>query len=697
MANYLTAVVPRHLEPAFRAWIAPHLPPAKASSADGSGSDEHLVLDLPGTTARLHHVARGAVGDAVTVSDGHARDATSVGAIFHGYAQSSDEATTVFGAAGLDQMVAAGNRALLDAPAGQEWDGSYVKVSWQGPELQAHTDFFRLVPMAYTAGSGLVAVSDSWQLLVRLRTALGLPVTVPAELAAALSLQRIIAAHPVDGRTLCSEVRMVGVGARLRARLGPEGTQDVAVHQEPFGALFGDPGGSWAEHVRAGAIGMASVLRSHADADLSLRLSLSGGADSRAVLAALRRADPDQDVSVLSTSNVGPANVRDAEVVQNLGQALGLALGARKGHTVRTEKYPTPFLAWMVGSLGLHDRLDSPRSRALPGSHYTLTGHGAGIFKSTYGWRPFRGVADDLLPFDPYAGPLASRLAEDYLRSIGVDPAAPDASEWHFIAWRNSLHGGRSTLVNLLSVPPLMQRRLASLAHVDPGSPTAMPVPLRRDAAANGPRLNTSLTSVMMCLLDPELASLPHDTAEKDMDAQTRQLILSLAGGPVADDELVPVRAYGRPVDVESGIAATFLSLATAWGQRVSLDHEAIAPLVARGGQIASGMGLRDWYGPVIEQARENHATGGTITQQDGSFGKLLSFLPLDGAMPDGPVPEHTAAAVPASTASGQPGTGTPTVSAGTTVRRVVGGLLSAPARRRVRAARRRILPRDGD
>mgnify|MGYP006191529027 CR=1 FL=1 len=48
----------------------------------------------------------------------------------------------------------------------------------------------------------------------------------------------------------------------LWRRLGPEGAQDVRVHQEPFGTLFGDPGGSWAEHVRAGAIGV-NVCAAH--------------------------------------------------------------------------------------------------------------------------------------------------------------------------------------------------------------------------------------------------------------------------------------------------------------------------------------------------------------------------------------------------------------------------------------------------
>ena len=202
MANYLTAVIPRHLEPAFRDWIAPHLPAADASGAGGPEAGEHLVLELPGTTARLHHVARGAVRDAVAVGRGHEGDVTGSGAVFHGYAQSSEDATTVFGAAGLGGMIAAGDRTLVDAPDGQEWDGSYVKVAWRGSELQAHTDFFRLVPMAYTAGSGLLAVSDSWQVLVRLRTALGLPETAPPH---ALRRSRIEDGTQAAGR--CQERR----------------------------------------------------------------------------------------------------------------------------------------------------------------------------------------------------------------------------------------------------------------------------------------------------------------------------------------------------------------------------------------------------------------------------------------------------------------------------------------------------------
>lgn len=694
MANYLTAVVPRHLEQAFLDWIGPHLP------AEDGAPGEHLVLDLPSTTARLHHVARAATQDAVHPSQEPNTPGTTgdSGAVFHGFAQSMEHATTVFGAPGLTQLVAAGDRSLLDAPAGQEWEGAYAKVSWRGTEVQAHTDFFRLVPMAYTAGQGLLAVSDSWQLLVRLRTALGLPVTVCAETAAALSVQRVITGHPMDSRTLCADVHMVGVGARLTARLYPQGAGDVMLRQEPFGALFAEPSGTWAEQVRAGAIGMASVLRAHAEAGLSLRLSLSGGADSRAVLAALRRADPSQDTWLMNTSNVGPANRRDVEVVDHLVRATGLVYGEPAGRSPGTEKYPTPFLAWMVGSLGLHDRLASPRSRALPGSHYTLTGHGAGVFKSTYGWRPFRGVAGGLVRFDPQGGPVAARVAEGYLRSVGVDPGASDSSEWHFIAWRNSLHGGRSSLVNLLSVPPLMQRGLAALAHAAPDSAAAMPVPLRRDPAANGPRANTSLTSIMMTLLDPELATLPHDRANKDIDVQTRDLILSLAGGAVREDELVPVRSYGRPTDVHSGIAQTFLDLASSWGQEVPLDHESVRPLAEQGADVAAGVGLQEWYAPVIARARENLATGGAITQQDGSLGKVLSFLPLAGATLDGPPPARTGPA--GTTASAPlPGAGVPAapgLTTGTRVRRAVGGVLPARTRRRIRAVRRRFVPRDG-
>lgn len=416
MANYLAAVVPHHLEGSFREWLAPHLPV--------SGAEEHLVLDLPGTTARLHHVARDAHRDSVDLSrrsgapagarpsalpsaapDAEPGEAPVRGAVFHGFAHSADEASTVFGAPGLAAAHADGHGGLLDAPTGEEWEGSYALLTWNGRQFSAHTDLFRQLPMMVTGGGGLLAVSDSWQVLIRLRSALGLSVTVTGELAAALTLDRVIGSHPVDTGTLCAEVRMVGVGARLSATLGPEGVTGHRLEQVPFPTVFAGRRGTWAEQVRFGAISMASILRSLVDSGLQLRLSLSGGADSRAVLAALRLVDPHQEVTTLTTSNRGAANARDAEVVDGLAEALGLTLGAQPDRPARVERYPTPFQAWMVGTLGLHDRLGMPRSRALPGSHYTLTGHGAGTYKSTFGWRPFVEVSAGLERFDPAAGP----------------------------------------------------------------------------------------------------------------------------------------------------------------------------------------------------------------------------------------------------------------------------------------------------
>lgn len=167
---------------------------------------------------------------------------------------------------------------------------------------------------------------------------------------------------------------------------------------------------------------------------------------------------------------------------------------------------------------------------------------------------------------------------------MGIDPELPDASEWHYIGLRNSLHGGRFTLTNLLGFPPLTQRDLASLVHLLADAPQSMPSELRRDPAQNAPRPNNTMSAVLLTLLDRELSAVPFDVTAKDIDAETRNTTLTAAGGPLDEGEIPTAESLGTPTDVVNGTAETFLSLAESWGQGVSFSHEGIALLVTQGG-----------------------------------------------------------------------------------------------------------------
>ena len=680
MTTYLTAVVPRDLERRFLDWLEPHVPatdgapassdrptPGTSGTSTGpraTGSAEHLVVDLPGTTARLHHVGRSATEDVLPMP------VPGGGALFRGYAQSPASGAIVFGGAGATALAAHAPDAvhgtdsgLVGGRHGREWDGAHLAVAWDHDGLRAHTDFFRMLPLLYTSGRGLLALSDSWQLLVRLRTALGLPVSINTATVCAMATERAITEHPLDASTACSQVRMATVGAQVTTRWTTEGAEDPRLAQAPFPELFAAPSGGWAQTVRQGAASMASALSAWRDLPGgSLRLSMSGGADSRAVMAAARRADPEQQVTTLTTAAPAAATARDHEVVRGLAHATGWRLGNNPAAPpAQLHRYRNRFLVWMTGSLGLHDRLHMPSPRVGSPGHYTLTGHGAGLFKGTYGWRPFREVAEGLQRWDSGVGAVAGALGTDFLRSVGVDPDSPDSSEWHYIGLRNALHGGRFTMSTYFGLPPLMQRDLCRLAHVPVDSSRALPAPLRKHPESNAPRLNTSISTVLTVLLDPELASLPYDTAEKDVDPRTLDTILDVVGGPLGDDELTALAAYGVPADVDHGAAETFQSLSRTWGHTVDADRAAVAPLVARGAAIAADAGLAEWYQPLADHAAALLQEKVPLAHQRGSFGRLMTFLPLDGAPLDAPLPPRTvdrpvAGTSPAAGPAGSPG-----------------------------------------
>lgn len=637
MSTYLSVLVTSDAEEKLLTWLAPHMPLGDAWPTN-EDSPEHAVVDLPNRAGRLHHVGREARRDLLI----HGETAGfAAGAIFRGVSQAPDGKAVMFGAGGVREAVRNGVRGPMTDQAGEEWPGTYMAMQWNSDRLRTHGDFFRMLPLLYTHGSGFVAFSDSWQLLVQLRRAMNEKVTVSTTAAVAMSVPRAITEHPMDTVTACAQVRLASVGSAVVVPLSVDGPGAPIEEQALFPDIFAPPSESWADVVRRGAASMVGALQGLIEGGVELRLSMSGGADSRAVLAAALRADPTQRMTTLTTARRSTGNAKDYDTVQLLAEHAGLSLGDKpSGDRLNRIKYASPLASWMIGSLGIHDRVNSYPARQGSGSAI-LTGHGAGTYKATYGWRPFTRVTKGLTQYDPVAGPVAGYLGEKYLRDVGVDPAGTESSEWHYIGIRNSLHSGRYTLSSLLGFPPLMQRSLTALAHVPIGTAQSVPVELRRDAESNSPRMNTSLTAVMLTLLRPDLAGMPFDDERKNIDPSTRDMILKLTGGPLGEDELPRASVYGTPTNVVSGTAETFLSMAEYWGQAESLDHRGLMPLVGRASHVISELGLERWYRSALLDAQENLMNLELDVKFQPGYGKLLQFLPLHGADLDVVVPDY--------------------------------------------------------
>src|SRR5690606_15943075 len=124
-------------------------------------------------------------------------------------------------------------------------------------------------------------------------SALGLPVTVDTTAALASSWSNTMANHPLSTTTLCHEVRMLPPAARLVMPFNAGDAGEPRPEQSPWPEVFAPGGEPWGVQVRRAAVRTASLAAAWAGSPgASVRLALSGGVDSRLVLAATLMADP---------------------------------------------------------------------------------------------------------------------------------------------------------------------------------------------------------------------------------------------------------------------------------------------------------------------------------------------------------------------------------------------------------------------
>jgi len=159
----------------------------------------------------------------------------------------------------------------------------------------------------------------------------------------------------------------------------------------------------------------------------------------------------------------------------------------------------------------------------------------------------------------------AYREASQGLQAVGVPADSPWATEWHYLCYRNAIHFGRSSLLN---INPLMQRDLAGLSH---SSLNAYPAPKEG---------SPSIVTDLLIALNPDMAAMPFDDPKKNMASsyvQERSRFL----GRVGNTE--PYAIVGDPYAVNTGTPQMFNKLAAARDFKGNFTPDQMTQLVSRG------------------------------------------------------------------------------------------------------------------
>lgn len=536
---------------------------------------------LPGDLTLLH------------VSDSAAVRATS---IFQGYAIDHDQETMVFAGSDDDH---------LPDPA-RPVEGSYFTARITDSHIRCGADSYGFVPMVWFSEAGITAVSDSYLSLIAIRRALGLPRTPHVETIRGRMWLNSMSMQQLGRETYCAEIRCATPGTELRFDLRSGTLEELPCDLRAFytGAFE-----SHAEAIAESTTRMVRTFKTYAEAGGLVTLGMSGGTDSRVCLAAALAADIGDALHISCTNNATRAHdVKDYAVAVALSEEFSFPLNRSNSLINGTLRENDVLAGWAATSMGVYDALYSPakfRRRKVP--VFAVGGQGAEISKGNFGWRQLSSIT---MP------PESLDQCHRVLEAIGIGRDDRWGSEWHYIAFRNALHGGRGILSSDYIARPAAQIPLIGLSR----SPlNELPAPRK-----NAP----SVIVDTLIKLNPELALRPFDNPQKDISHAYATERLERLGGPLEVDSLTAYRTFGTPVP-PWGMLSSQLELAREAGFTGSLDARTLVPLIEAPMEEFSTLISDDVRERILGLSPTSVARVPASSREGGALGKLLALTTL--------------------------------------------------------------------
>ncbi len=620
MSNYTFIVFEDRLRPKIDSWLAEH---------DAAGADE-VVMAPMSTGYELAIISRQV--DKSVDRDGRI--------YFRGTAISYEEGLIAFGLDGWREVRA---RVGRDANG---LEGEFITAEWSADGLRIRRDVFGNASLLQTTGEGYVAISDSLLVLKQFRSWMGNTCTIDEEVLLARALRNTLAGQQIGPDTAIKEIRFLPAGQGLVVSLplepnslrrdGISIAQRVSFHRLDY-----------RDAVRRGAANVGRVLAALTSIpDWNVRLSLSGGYDSRVVLAGAH-ASGTIDRLQFSSWRLSAVHDSDFLVANSLARRFQFEISGVNSEEEMAElsrlrsaaSTYTPLALWGASLMGKYDGV--PRE-AFDNSHeFGLTGIGAELLKGNWGWRPWRDVCGSL---DVAPELLRAFLAQGIkgLEEIEVDPDWPDASEWYYLGYRNGLHGAAGHLsVHMTGVHPVQQIGLAMLGHspedvasregrsaIDPTPRTS-----RESTTTNRrsrPLGNARAVNDLAILLSPEVAVHHYDKPKRNLISSYVERRLDRLGGRITAAEMPALPVFGSPDSVPAGPSRLSIELARRRGYDLELSSASLLRLGRIGLERLERGTLFDVYSDLLDNARWRlDDRGGDLVSAGSTAAKVAMLVGL--------------------------------------------------------------------
>ncbi|MSS84959.1 hypothetical protein FYJ24_09325 [Actinomycetaceae bacterium WB03_NA08] len=477
-------------------------------------------------------------------------------------------------------------------------EGSYFSLHLSDEKVRFGADLYGFVPMLWFSEKGVSAVSDSYLSLIAIREQLGMSNTVDEESVRGRMWLNSMSYQQIGRETYCREIRYATPGTELSLDLKTGVFEEKALNLQNFYAgRITDHGSAISE----AAARMVRMFKTYPLTGAKMTLALSGGQDSRVCLAAALVAGTSESINIICSNPGSP----DYLIAQRLGEQFNFGLNRHTSDEGAPERVDTT-AAWAATSLGIYDALYMPGAfPVIEHPSFTIGGHGAGSSKGAYGWR---GLSDIEMP------PSALRQARRALCSIGVDPNDQWGSEWHYLAFRNAIHGGRATLSSDYVARPTAQIPLIGLSRSSKNQLVA-PKPGR-----------PSVILDTLIALRPDMAKIPFDTPVKSPRPRfVDQRREALSERLIDFADLPPYRVVGS-LYPSKGFLTTQINFAKSRGLSGGISFANLSPMA-----LESLTRFSDLVSPDVKTTVDTLNFNDTrriaaSSREAASVGKLLSL-----------------------------------------------------------------------
>ena len=417
-------------------------------------------------------------------------------------------------------------------------EGCFLSIMKDNDVLQIFSDKFGVMPKLYTSfpcGGG--AVSDSLFMLLSVRRILGFLTSLNNESFVSRSWFNSITYQLISTNTVCQQIKYLPANGVicfykgvLNLEVKPASLSYLLDKKEVYKKSLIDA----ASQIYGLVSGLADLNDSY------LSLSASGGLDSRVLLCAysrFKRSFPANDIGVNCKDN----GTNDYKIAGDIASKVGVDFNYYSG-VPKSRKKVEKMVEWLSFCCGTYDPLYSSGFYSENSSLIRLGGHGGELFKGNYGWRKCSEIGKSKLDVSLYD--LFYSEIKLGICSLGLDDQSKISSEFHYLGFRNPIHGGRFLQSTLLGLRPLVNELLVKIAYSCFEEEERDVYKISRDLAI---------------LLDPLVAIMPYDKDVKNIDALYACDRISFFGG-LGDVEKYYIE--GHPSVVKSGAMLGAIKLA---------------------------------------------------------------------------------------------------------------------------------------